>query len=135
MSAEKEKEKADLGFGAAVDDFNPDEWAPKKKTANDRPSKEVTEKVAASSGFVSREPKKRAAPKSGAGEGELVRRRRTGRNVQFNMRTTQDAIDRFVAIADRQGWVLGETLEEAVELLEAKYGKGKQGFGKSENAR
>jgi hypothetical protein len=45
------------------------------------------------------------------------RRYRTGRNVQFNMKASQEAVDAFYAISDKQGWVLGETLEHAVAAL------------------
>jgi hypothetical protein len=38
--------------------------------------------------------------------------------VQFNIRARQETIDAFLAIADRQGWVLGEVLEHAVAALE-----------------
>jgi hypothetical protein len=46
------------------------------------------------------------------------RRHRTGRNVQFNIRARQETIDAFLAIADQQGWVLGEVLEQAVAALD-----------------
>jgi hypothetical protein len=55
-----------------------------------------------------------------AGEGAL-RRRRTGRNAQFNLKAQPETIAAFCAIADRQGWGLGETLEQAVALLEREY--------------
>jgi hypothetical protein len=113
------KERADLGFGGELDDFNPDDWTPKptKKTIA-RPKPEQTEKVAVAAGFKSREPSKPTAKPQ-----KQQRRRRTGRNVQFNIKTRQDTIDAFCAIADGQGWGIGETLEQAVELLEKKYGK------------
>jgi hypothetical protein len=47
----------------------------------------------------------------------VPRRYRTGRNVQFNVKVSQATIDAFYAIADRQGWVLGETLEHALVAL------------------
>ena len=46
------------------------------------------------------------------------RRRRTGRNVQLNVKATPDTIARFTALSDAQGWAFGETLEHAVEALE-----------------
>jgi hypothetical protein len=46
------------------------------------------------------------------------RRRRTGRSVQFNIKATPEVIERFIAIADRQGWVFGEALGHAVDALE-----------------
>ena len=51
-----------------------------------------------------------------------VRRRRTGRNVQFNIKARAETIAAFTAIADAQDWGFGETLEHAVELLEKAYG-------------
>lgn len=50
-----------------------------------------------------------------------MRRRRTGRNAQFNLKAKPETIEAYCAIADAQGWGLGETLEKAVELLEQEY--------------
>jgi hypothetical protein len=46
------------------------------------------------------------------------RRRRTGRNVQFNIKATPETIARFTVIADKNGWVFGETLDRALDALE-----------------
>ena len=46
------------------------------------------------------------------------RRRRTGRNTQINIKATPETIARLLAISDRNGWVLGETLEHALAALE-----------------
>ncbi|HET8996195.1 MAG TPA: hypothetical protein VFN42_05965 [Acetobacteraceae bacterium] len=46
------------------------------------------------------------------------RRYRTGRNVQLNVKARAEAIETFYAIADAQGWVLGEAFEQAVAALE-----------------
>ncbi|GLK63677.1 hypothetical protein GCM10017635_11480 [Paracoccus kondratievae] len=70
--------------------------------------------------FKSREPQ---AVESGAGQGDAPRRRRTGRSAQFNLKAKPITIEAFCAVADRQGWGLGETLEKAVELLEREYGR------------
>jgi hypothetical protein len=48
----------------------------------------------------------------------LPRRRRTGRNIQLNLKVDQGTADRLYRIADQHGWVLGETLEYALEALE-----------------
>ena len=53
--------------------------------------------------------------------GSPVRRRRTGRNAQFNLKARPETIAAFCAVADQQGWGLGETLEYAVTLLEREY--------------
>ncbi len=46
------------------------------------------------------------------------RRHRTGRNIQFNCKATQETIDAFYALADQNGWLVGETLERAVAALQ-----------------
>lgn len=138
------KERADLGFADALDDLDLSEFKPKPvKAANDRPSKAATAKAAEASGFKSREakpvPDETAKPDMSIVEGVLVgqgadiapkvpetiqqRRRRTGRNAQFNLKARPETIDAYCALADRMGWGLGETLERAVALLEKEYGK------------
>ena len=113
------KERADLGFADALDEFNPAEWMPQPRTANERPLKAGTQKAAAAAGFKSREPQ--VSEHSRAGEGDILRRRRTGRNAQFNLKAKPETIAAFCAVADRQGWGLGETLEQAVALLEREF--------------
>ena len=63
----------------------------------------------------------------GASQGKLFRphqlrarreRRRTGRNIQLNIKVCAETIERFYAISDRHGWVLGETFERAIAALE-----------------
>ena len=114
------RERADLGFANALNEFDPAEWQPKlEQTARQKPEKTASRLVAEASGFKSRE----ATKTERAGEGSVVpRRRRTGRNAQFNLKARPDTIEAFCAVADQQGWGLGETLEKAVELLEREYG-------------
>lgn len=127
------KERTDLGFADALDDFNPADFQPKPKPikrTNDAPRREETAKIAESLGFKSRESKPAMTPEptaepAGAGQG-TQRRRRTGRNAQFNLKARPETIEAYCALADAQGWGLGETLERAVELLEAKYGAGRK---------
>ena len=118
------KERASLGFGDELDSFDPAEWTPKpSKLANDAVKPEDARKAADAAGFKSREPVTPSAAPEQPVEGPRVqRRRRTGRNVQFNIKARQETIDAFCEVADGQGWGLGETLEHAVELLKAKYG-------------
>jgi hypothetical protein len=54
----------------------------------------------------------------------VPRRHRTGRNVQFNLKASQETVDAFYAISDSQGWVLGETLEHALAALQRELGQG-----------
>ena len=124
------KERADLGFAGDDAGFDPAEWdvgvpAPK------RPESGSARRAAEATGFRSREagaPQPLPAPMSGAGaramESKPLRRRRTGRNAQFNLKARPDTIESFCAVADAQGWGLGETLEHAVALLQREYGQG-----------
>jgi hypothetical protein len=112
------KERADLGFAEALEDFDPAEWTPKAVALpSPRPETSETRKAAAAAGFRSREPQPEP---EGAGEAP-PRRRRTGRNAQFNLKARPETIAAFCAVADLQGWGLGETLEHAVALLEQEY--------------
>lgn len=120
-----EKERASLGFGDELDSFDPTEWNPKPSArANDPVKPEDARKAADAAGFKSREPAKApgVTPQAPVEPLRVQRRRRTGRNVQFNIKARQKTIDAFCAVADQQGWGLGETLEHAVELLKAKHG-------------
>lgn len=100
-------ERADMGFGQALGDL--EEFAPRPKPS----SKVDTEQAARAAGFRSREAGARQA-----------RRRRTGRNAQFNLKVKPETIDEFTRIADDNGWGLGETLERAVALLQREHGSG-----------
>ncbi|OED49417.1 hypothetical protein AB838_06990 [Rhodobacteraceae bacterium (ex Bugula neritina AB1)] len=124
---EQARQRADLGFDLDDGGFNPSEWevgtpAPKRLESG------AARKVAEATGFRSREVQ--AAPAaSRAGEATAptpepkpVRRRRTGRNAQFNLKARPDTIQSFCAVADAKGWGLGETLEYAVALLQREYG-------------
>lgn len=121
------QQRANLGFDVSLDDkntadFDLAEWevgAPPPP----RPAQGTSQKAAAATGFRSREvvtspPPPAAQP---VGQGAPVRRRRTGRNAQFNLKARPDTIQRFCDVADAQNWGLGETLEHAVALLEREY--------------
>jgi hypothetical protein len=99
-------------FGGNLDlsDFKP--AAPKKPKIEAAVIREVSE----ANNFPSR-----AAPaksKETKAAPAAQRRRRTGRNVQFNIKATPDVIARFTALADKNGWVFGELLEHALNALE-----------------
>lgn len=133
------RERANIGFDDALSGFDPSDWRPTGPT-HAKPPKEATQAAAEATGFRSRERAPLIEPTpvsvplvSGAGAPETSprlapapltppRRRRTGRNAQLNLKARQDMIDRFCAVADGQGWGLGETLEYAVVLLEKTYG-------------
>jgi hypothetical protein len=96
------------------DDLDISDFAPKAE-APPAPPLEKIRAVSEEASFRSREPRAvlELAPRS-----ERERRRfRTGRNVQLNIKARSEAIDAFYAIADSEGWVLGEAFEHAVEAL------------------
>jgi len=45
------------------------------------------------------------------------RRHRFGRNAQLNFKVTPETLAQFTAIADREKWLLAETLEHALDAL------------------
>ncbi len=77
-----------------LDEFKP---RPAKKPAV---APAAIRQVSEASGFPSR-----AAPKAPTA---LPRRRRTGRNVQLNLKVTAADLDRFTRLADDEGLVFGE---------------------------
>lgn len=118
-----EYQRTDLGFADALEDFDPAEWLPRATPVNDKPPSGQTEKAAAAAGFRSREPQPSTplAKERRIKAVETPRRRRTGRNMQINLKARPETIAAFCAVADQQGWGLGETLEMAVVLLEREY--------------
>lgn len=114
------RDRVDLGFGDPTDDLDLSEFKPRQAPVP-RPPSGDTSRAAEAAGFRSREPKATEASTDGAGGAAPQRRRRTGRNAQFNLKARPETIAAYCALADRMGWGLGETLEKAVELLEERY--------------
>jgi len=112
-----ETQRADPFGDLDLSGFQP--TAPKKE----RVTKEVIRKVSEENNFPSRSAAvvAKADPKPVA-PAVPQRRRRTGRNVQFNIKATQKTINRFTTMADERGMVFGEFLELALNALE-KQGK------------
>jgi len=71
--------------------------------------------IAEASQFPSREPPK-AEPR------RPPRLHRTGRTMQFNCRATRETVEGLYAIADRQQWMVSETLEHALAALRRELG-------------
>jgi hypothetical protein len=118
------RERAPLGFSDELDNFDPAAWTPPNvEDAKPKPAeaKRAAEEAAEAAGFRSREPAKKAEVTPPRKE---QRRRRTGRNVQFNIKTRQETIDAFLAVVDSKGWGIGETFEYATELLVRDTGAG-----------
>jgi hypothetical protein len=87
---------------------------PPKEKASAQQVKKVAEKAQ----FKSREPQETKSKRE-------PRVYRTGRNTQFNIKTTAAAADAFYRLADQNDWVLGETLERAVAALERELDAGR----------
>ena len=88
------------------EDFDVEGFEPKARHVQHR---DEIKKTAAEVGFPSRQQPKR-------------RVHRTGRDTQFNAKVRPDVRARFYAIAEEQGWVMGETLEHALAALERELG-------------
>ena len=114
------QDRADLGFGDPSDELDLSDFKPRKAPVP-RPQLGETNRAAEAAGFRSREPKPSESQTEKSGDTVQQRRRRTGRNVQFNLKVRQETIDAYCALADQMEWGLGETLEKAVELLEEHY--------------
>lgn len=102
----------------ADDDLDVSDFVPKAGPDKSAPMPEEVKAVTEAARFHSREP----APPPPPISKRIPRRYRTGRNVQFNVKASQATIDAFYTISDRNGWVLGETLEHALEALQRELG-------------
>jgi hypothetical protein len=101
------------GVFDSADDLDVSGFAPKPvDRAAVKP--EQVRAVSESAQFQSREPRRNS---SAAPAKREPRRHRTGRNMQLNIKARTEAINAFYAITDQQGWVLGETFENAIEAL------------------
>ena len=72
--------------------------------------------IAEASQFPSREPPK------GSPSRRPPRLHRTGRTMQFNCRATRETVEALYTIADRQQWMVSETLEHALAALRRELG-------------
>ena len=95
--------------GLFEEDLDLSQFTPHKPAKTDQPPPEAVRAVAEGAKFQSREPAKTAKPRQ--------RRYRTGRNIQLNTKVTASTRDGFYEISDRYNWVLGETLERALQAL------------------
>ena len=111
----------------AADDLDLSRFQPKAGPDKDALPAEQVRAIAEASNFPSREPKPRHAPappeEHATASAPVMprrqpRRHRTGRTMQLNARTTPQTVEAFYAIADAQGWLVGETIEHALAALQ-----------------
>ena len=96
--------------GLFEEDLDLSQFAPQKPTKAEQPPAEAVRAVAEGARFQSREPITVAKQRQ-------QRRYRTGRNIQLNTKVTMSTRDGFYEISDRYNWVLGETLDRALQAL------------------
>jgi hypothetical protein len=95
---------------AGDDTLDVSAFAPKAAHELNGASAALVRGIAEASRFPSREAKTSSAMR------RPPRIHRTGRTMQFNARTTPQTV--LYAIADRQRWLVGETLEHALAALQ-----------------
>jgi hypothetical protein len=108
------KERASIF--ASDDGLDVSAFAPKAAHELNGASAEIVRGIAEASRFPSREAKASAPVAPPAKRPPRIHR--TGRTMQFNARAKPQTIEALYAIADRQGWLVGETLEHALAALE-----------------
>lgn len=101
------------GFGP-MPDLDISSFAPKPRPDAMAPEAAKVREISEAAKFPSRE----AAPPKAKKAKRVPRIYRTGRNVQFNLKASQAAIDAFYDLCDRQGWVMGVTFERAIAALQ-----------------
>lgn len=91
------------------------DFSPKKRPDIKAPTQEQVRAVAEAANFPSRQARDVPAKPTTK---RAARVYRTGRNVQFNAKASQETIDAIYAVTEAQpGWVLGYTLERAIAAL------------------
>ena len=93
--------------GLFEEDLDLSQFTSQKPAKTEQPAPEAVRAVAEGVRFQSREPVRPSKQ----------RRYRTGRNIQLNTKVTTSTRDGLYEISDRYNWVLGETLERALQAL------------------
>ncbi len=101
---------------AEDDALSLDRFKPKPPEAAGRPGPEDLRGIAERTKFISRE----GQTTQQLAKVPLLRRghHRTGRNATVTLKTTPDTSNRFYALAQAHGWLIGEAFERAVTALE-----------------
>lgn len=98
-------------------DFDVSGFAAKQDKRAGEASPEVVREVSQGASFRSREPLPAQKTETQESPKREPRRYRTGRNVQLNIKVRAETVESFYEMADREGWVLGETFEHAIAAL------------------
>jgi hypothetical protein len=118
----KDTARASIFGDQAADRLDLSGFAPRPARKDTSPDRATVRRESEAAGFVSRQPTATPPiiepPEAIDGPKPPLRRRRTGRNIQLNLKVDRETADRLYRLADEHGWVLGETLEHALEALE-----------------
>ena len=109
------KPRASIFEDGDVKELDVGSFAPKKAIDANAPQAEQVRAVAQAAKFHSREA---TALKPETPSKRVGRQYRTGRNVQFNVKALRETVDAFYAVSEAQDWVLGYTLQRAIEALQ-----------------
>ncbi len=117
----KDAARASIFGDQAADRLDVSGFAPRPAKKDASLDRATVRRESEAAGFVSRQPTMVSpavvSPEASDGP-KPPRRRRTGRNIQLNLKVDRETADRLYRLADEHGWVLGETLEHALEALE-----------------
>ena len=107
------------------DDIDLSAFKPKTEANPLKPAPEQVRVVSEAARFPSREA---VAPVSVAAPTKRTPRwHRTGRTAQLNVRVRPAYFDKAYMLADSRGWLVGETIERALDALEREIGEGHHG--------
>jgi len=89
-------------------------FTPKSDAKQPKPGRETVKAITEAARFPSRQ----GTPQADVALKRAPRYHKTGRTAQLNCRVMPASLDKVYAIADEQNWLVGETIERALEALE-----------------
>lgn len=99
-------------------------FAPKPRVDKEAPTPAQVKVVAEAANFPSRQAVAPESPKPSNKHPNRIYR--TGRNVQFNAKVSQETWNAIYSVTDANSWVLGYTLERAAAALQRELEREKQ---------
>jgi len=106
-------------------DVDLSEFTPAADVKKPKPAREKVKAVSEAARFPSREP---TAPVPEPFK-RKPRYHKTGRTASLSCRLMPSVVDQIYAIADRENWLVGETIERGIEALERELAKKRKGEG------